>query len=1569
VPERTPVGRRPGSAGALGSIDRHCIRETWHRRLSEPPGVIGVPEGNFKLRDHPDYQRDWSCLDRRSTEAIDDIRTEIQGLPRIARGAERDRINQRLDSFRVCMMVGESGSGKSALAKATAAERYQRVVWLTSDCLNCATPVEFERSLEIDHSILQILSASSAGCLVVFDGVEGWSERAQRLASRIIHELLRGTSFNHVHLLLTIQLEATDRVFTYLSEEGTPRSLLEPTQIHCPSESVIREILATLPELEWMTERSELRPLLTNLKILDWVVRVTRSGTSLDGTRVLSLTSLIDRLWDRWVGGNHRDSSVRSYVLLRLGMLEAETLSTGVPCVEFGHAELETLSDLATADLVRIGDARVRFSHDLLGDWSRMMVLVGQKPTDSIEHRDRAASPRWHRAVRLFGQRLLEQASAGCEDWRWSVEQMEDGSVAGAVIRDLFLESLFLATNAEELLERVWLVLTADRGRLLNKLLDRFLFTATLPDSALAEFAGSAEAFARLEHEFRVPFAPVWGPVLTVLHGHCAEAVQLAALNVSRICCLWLRTTPTDLDSGLPTPWRREAAALAVAAAREVQSWRENGDSRSGKGHRVVYEAALYAASEFPEEVATVCLESSKRRGPSRDAHTRTGRARIEGKGEYPREFKANVKRQSPPQRGQSQESPDGCVQPFPDGPCEKVALGFRAACLDTRAFRTLVCASPDVALEVLLAVCIEQPNRGPGLSPSVRDRYGVVDWPSGWPPMYFCGPFLDFLRDAHQQGVSAVLRLVNHATRRFCGTPHWLDYHGVTGHKRDTGVGLMIGDELRTWAGDDTVFGWHDGGAHSSPIVACALMALEQWLYEGIDRGDDVTPWLNRILVESESVAFAGLLLEVGKRTPELLAGPLLPLLRASELYEFDSAAVVARAGVNQRLPAWDTQPGMLASLARQWYGLEHRCRFLRDLAALTMLRRDDLRPFFENIRADWAARVSGDKRLSGLRLLIERLNTANYRVVKHGGGRIDYSFEWPESVSQRTADALERSRERISILNLPTDYRRRLDAKNPIPPDQRFAFLSELRAIRDQTAAPAEFGHGSADSESALCGGIAVLVVLHRDWLAADRSLKDWCRQAIQAVLDHSPAWTALDHPESRGRNRWDTFIAECAVALLAEDRDDPLARSLVSRSLAAYRYETVALTMERAFQRRDHLREVFDVMLNLGLRLTGLRSVIERADRLQLNNEHGRWLKEQNKLIKRFCDRKLSSAVPSLAEIDRTASASLRGLRGQRFPNNAEGHKRHRGPIPLDSPGPISPAVDRSMVQAVLGWLDLGTVHSEDERRSRLQMVREVLGLSLASVAKVGQPRQPQDDGRPNDFDNWTYALVAKTIPQLIQLEDPGSLWRPVIELGAPGHLRVVEYLSHWFREGAGSAATTDDFTAIWQSMISHAMSLPLWQPVNCVASDLAEMVCALLGFTFDPIAALADSKYTDAVGNMVDTFKLAAEQWFALLPVASGFAAFAVRPLAARLFLPGVSWLWVATRSFSDQEWNNSELEEHLVVFLRVCWDRESARVSGDPQIRRPFLDLLNQLCARGGHAAAALRDRVLDSIGR
>ena len=96
--------------------------------------------------------------------------------------------------------------------------------------------------------------------------------------------------------------------------------------------------------------------------------------------------------------------------------------------------------------------------------------------------------------------------------------------------------------------------------------------------------------------------------------------------------------------------------------------------------------------------------------------------------------------------------------------------------CLIRAALSSLVAVRPAAAVEVLLAVCIDEPKP----TDPYRDRsplfgnLGLADWRQGYPAYYWKGPFLKFLQTAPEQGLDAIIRLVNYATKR------WLEDVGV---------------------------------------------------------------------------------------------------------------------------------------------------------------------------------------------------------------------------------------------------------------------------------------------------------------------------------------------------------------------------------------------------------------------------------------------------------------------------------------------------------------------------------------------------------------------------------------------------------------------------------------------------------------------------------------------------------------------------------------------------------------------------------------------------------------------
>jgi len=170
--------------------------------------LLAALRDRFSFRDHPDFRADWETLLRRARDAMADVETRIANLAQLPRSGDRTSIG-RLTSAGICVLVGESGSGKSALAKEIALADYPRTIWLSANVLNHESPVDFERAISLRQPLVDILRSAPTRCLVVFDGVEAYTERALRLTARIATELFSSTAA-HVHLLFSLQFQSAD---------------------------------------------------------------------------------------------------------------------------------------------------------------------------------------------------------------------------------------------------------------------------------------------------------------------------------------------------------------------------------------------------------------------------------------------------------------------------------------------------------------------------------------------------------------------------------------------------------------------------------------------------------------------------------------------------------------------------------------------------------------------------------------------------------------------------------------------------------------------------------------------------------------------------------------------------------------------------------------------------------------------------------------------------------------------------------------------------------------------------------------------------------------------------------------------------------------------------------------------------------------------------------------------------------------------------------------------------------------------------------------------------------------
>lgn len=1509
-------------------------------------GLLIELRNAFDLRDYPDFRADWTALDRRSREATENIQTSVGDAGQLPRTDECATIRSRLATAGICFLVGESGSGKSALAKQIATADYPRVVWLTPSSLDHETEIERDRALGLAHAFAQMLRVAPERCLLVFDGIEAYGDRALRSAAKLIKEFA-GPRVPHVDIVLTTQFAAAERKMRQLAQLGVARDALQVTPVNRPTEQDVRDLLMRFPNLRWVALRPELRSILTNLKILDWFARRLANHSEADVQPYGGLTGLIDQLWEDWTEGAD-ENLARSHVLMNIAAAEGDSLSRGVPRTQIGYAEQAVLPVLARADLVRLQDERVSFTHDLLGDWARLRMLVAEDPTQSPASKERASSPRWQQAVRLFGQRLLEHSPADQERWREAVARVADDASPDALMRDLFLDAIFLAPNAAELLNQAWETLTANNGKLLNRLLHRFLFVATLPDPTLAALAEGIEDPERFDHVFRIPFISYWGALLTVLHAHRDDIARLAPRNGARICALWLRTMPLDLGQGRATPWRQQAAEIAVVIAKEIHARNVEHGACGGGEDRVIYDALLYAAQDIPGEVGDLCLELSGRRRLSDAVLARRELARQKRAAELSRSGAAG----HPKRRGPMVGFTIGRKrEPWPDGPSRDIEQVFRSSCLESGPFSNLVKRCPDVALEVLLAVTIEEPRREELIGRSSLPELGLAHWHEGDPPAYFRGPFLQFLRLAPSQGLTFVLKLVNFATRHYCDDQVWLEITTDAGVKR--------------WYGDTNAFRWH----HDWPLLHGAqlqssLMALEEWLYEQLDQGVNVEPWLARVMAESESLAFAAILMDVGKRAPHLFAGVLRPLFFAWQIWNWDFQLATVRQTGQGIVGYWGQQAPQLITLAKEWHELPHRYEYLLGpdgAIPRMMLGHPEFDAFFDEVRKVWSASLNHDGEPEALRLLIERINPTNYTFEKSGQAIVPIAFQWPKDIDARNQEQLKQLQNKQLVAQLPWRCRSWLDGNKPVSSQDAQSLWDVLQAVDLGTLDLPEDADGLVYChEDVFCAVIAVLLTANREWLIEEPARMAWCRSKLQATVDDPPAPHRYDSELSVGNLRWTAFAAECGVQLLAVDPSDRLASQLVAAGVMAFNYHTTALTMNRAIQVRTQLAPRFDEMISLAIRWAGLRPLAIRPTESSLEAERVQFAERKASLIRAFVDGP-ALVMPDLAEVNAKARQEWIALHERKFPGCST--RVHHGgrPSSREVLWAETLGLDSNVMKFAFGWLDIRAASTPGERAAWLELIRRCLSIVLHGLPKATS-REQKIDGLPSDFDDWVFRLVARTVPCLSVDEHPEGLWRSILERGAVAHQWVERFFWHWFTDGLRASPNVTEFVRIWSTMISFALESEAWDPSNSVYYELDSIVVELLCFDQRWNALVRDETVAPIVSALKDIVGKAFQRWGMMPKVVNGFAGFAVLPGSQNLLLPGIHWISEATSAFDTYDWKYG-LEENVTEYLRVAWQREGQRIASDPELRRPFLSILSILAARGSHAAIALRERV------
>lgn len=1013
------------------------------------------------------------------------IETALPNGHAVARNG--DDLLAALSNQQACLVSGDSGVGKSALVKVTLDTHFPdaRQVWLGPEALRAALSDAERYTLGLTAPLADLLVTSTVPHnILVLDAVEGADAMTILRLSQLMRRLAQdGSSGESRWKLIVIAQEAGFEVHLdpVVNALGGPA-----VAVLALDADLVREALASVPALSQHAHDDGFVTLMGNLRTLAWIIAAGPSFAGGQASQMATPPQIADRLWSYWTGG---DSDLHSF-MIALARRDADyersfalsELSSGDRAAwKAGHQRLP---------LALSGRNRLSFEHDLASDWARYQSL--KEIADDVSRWSALANqPLWVAALRLFGQFLLREPDQANRGWDWAFAAAQAANAPDA--NDILLDALCTDPAADHFLAARTDLLFGDNGRLLDRLLSRFMHIATVPErSTIAAFA-EPRMTLYAETEMRSPVWSVWPPLIRFLVEYRTAIAPFGSRTVAKICQYWLTKTPPRINGGLVLG-RAGMAELALDTARidQIRSIAYSFHGGSSDAASGMFEAALAGAEDRLEAVSVFALEMARRRPLAAPVQAEVDKLRAEERKKR-KEAEGRLPRRKPPPMSMSMLGYRS-LPPWPLGPGGRLNDAFRTAVIKHSALAPLMKAAPDVAAEVLLACIVDDKPHTEPRGMAMDPRLGLHWTHEDRPTLYWTSPCFQFLVQSPDTALDALLKLVEFCTER------WAD-----NEEREGGEQIQIrlrDDTIRTYVGDWQVFDWsHTRRAVNSQLFA-ALDALERWLWMKIKAGEDVSALCADLLTRSKSAAIPGVLTDCAKLDLTLLHGPLAPLMTSPLLVLWDEYRLNHRFGND--VFTWHRAGETMRTLGLEWEQATHRTTPLKHL--IRDLRKTD--PAFD---AEAKARVAvwppAEGRLD-LRqpALIAELDPANYHDETDEHGNPIIAVRYPNEIAEEIA-ALRSTQSEPPTL---ADVLRYLE--QALGFDLSFEEAAELYSAFDDYDDVRQFSE--IEQRIVRTAVTAVLFARAGDWLKSDPDIVERLSAALDdGVPDPSEIEQAID------------------------------------------------------------------------------------------------------------------------------------------------------------------------------------------------------------------------------------------------------------------------------------------------------------------------------------------------------------------------------------------------------------------------------------------------------------------------
>jgi hypothetical protein len=1497
------------------------------------PNMLASLRGQFGLRHHPDFERDWETLSNITEDHKVRITTELPSGYSVPRTADKSSLEAAIADSPITVVFGESGSGKSSLVKSVLDGAFPSCcqVWFGPEHLKTALSAARRSGLPLSHELSLVLNATvKPQNVLVIDS----AERIEAGEFVVIRQLLQAILSDHAQGTWRVVIVTQTQSWVDGEETVLGGRKVHLVEIEALKRDTVKLALLPSPTLAWLAGHDDTIAALTNLRTLAWV---TKAGAALGSNAggLASHTAIADRLWKYWTN----DRADVQAMMMRLARREASFERS------FALSDLDAVDTLTFTARpeelpLRLNERtnRIEFEHDLAADWSRFQCLK-QIWTDTPQWAALAGNPLWTNALRMLGQFLLRQQAG--DETAWDVAFGAAAAAKHKLAGDILLDALCLDPNAERFLtERVDLLLGNEQKHF-TRLLLRFHHIATVPASGGLRLRAAVGLY--VETQYRSIVFGRWPPVLRFLIAQRERLAGLVSSTLAKVIETWLTKTPPALNNGNPMPFRRELAEMALAMARTVQVEKGHGTMYLTR-EPLLYTAPLAGATDLPTEVGNWALELAGRREIDAEVKRRIAEVQLQKAKAHAERLKVDAeykarheeRKRIPVSLGSFRER----LPPWPLGASDKVDMEFRTACIKDNGIQSLMRAQPELAAEVLLALTIEdQPEREYGSSRFEVDL-GLEYTHDAYPTAFWKSPFFPFFHLAPETALVSLISLVNFCTER------WAAEVMKEGTGDVPGVTLQFADgSQKTFLGWWQVFGWpQSNDSMRSGSLFCALDALERWLTQRLDAGEDISADVERLLRDGNSAALVSVLVNVAKYRPSLLTGPLAALLTFPNLFHWDSVRVEH---LGETFIGWSWIRGGQAmfDIARDWTLAPHRQRKFVDVVAELLLTENGVAQRLQALLPTWTPPVDPKKALE-FKLLLVPLDRANYRTVTDPAtGTETQRLVYPDHLRQEVQSWQTDSAPSLAYLLVPDKCEKRLQGGQPLTDDEAayiFNLLQECEAV----------ANGEDEDLKSRCrlAAAGTLVALGGAWLAQNLGAQEHALGVVRASVAAVASTGAEIRSRRAGGLREDmTFVAYAVMHRWLGDGDNVQEwEASVLCLLTSGDTRATAVVVGVAYANRGQLGTAWWRLLQAGLLWSGLIMLApHQGDGEDTEHVWDVWLQR----LRRFPLRG-PNATPDDLDFGRVAAGQERLSFQRELRLYNTGDKAWRRKPERERVG----SLERHFLGVLFNWLIDGS--GTGDRDLDMRLILRIWEYE-ATRGKAHARKEYGEYELPSQHLGYDTLVKLAALSIAAPAATGRVAWEAVLSHGPAAHYALEHFIRGLFirlRNGDDS----ESFERVWRDVAEYGLAADWSQPGLWFYGE--RLICDLLGFGNEDALTSLKPGAAQRMKHIYDRW--AATHLARDEDCVTRYCHFLITDFGAPLRLDGLRWLATMLKGGgSSARWYREGTSDALVGLVATALSSDAQALSQDAQARQAVVEVAAALAAKNIPAALALQERV------